>query len=111
MTTSLVPSQNLLLCILSSSDAEEREKAPRDLNEPSGEGNIESMLLVEIGLRELASLKVEEAVVYALAHHRRSSSLKSDFAVGLGSKFGGCFGSSLSNDIPLLFFATFIPKK
>ena len=25
-------------------------------------------------------LKVEEAVVYALAHHRRSSSLKSDFA-------------------------------
>ncbi|WKA03032.1 hypothetical protein VitviT2T_021170 [Vitis vinifera] len=64
----------------SSSDAEEREKAPRDLNEPSGEGNIESMLLVEIGLRELASLKVEEAVVYALAHHRRSSSLKSDFA-------------------------------
>ncbi|KAL6324403.1 hypothetical protein AAG906_013007 [Vitis piasezkii] len=66
----------------SNSDAEEREKAPRDLNEPSGEGNIESMLLVEIGLRELASLKVEEAVVYALAHHRRSSSLKSDFADG-----------------------------
>ena len=47
-----------------SSDAEEREKAPRDLNEPSGEGNIESMLLVEIGLRELASLKVSVISLY-----------------------------------------------
>lgn len=30
----------------------------RDLNELSGEGNIENMLFVEQGLRELASLKV-----------------------------------------------------
>jgi hypothetical protein len=30
----------------------------RDLNELSGEGNIENMLFVEQGLRELTSLKV-----------------------------------------------------
>lgn len=29
-----------------------------DLNDLTGEGNIESMLSVEMGLRELASLKV-----------------------------------------------------
>ena len=40
------------------SDAQEREKVLQDLNELSGEGNIESMLSVEKGLRELSSLKV-----------------------------------------------------
>lgn len=30
----------------------------RDLNELSGEGNVENMLFVEQGLRELVSLKV-----------------------------------------------------
>ncbi len=39
-------------------DLSEREKVLRDMNELSGVGNIESMLLVEKGLRELASLKV-----------------------------------------------------
>ncbi|KAK9293338.1 hypothetical protein L1049_021330 [Liquidambar formosana] len=56
---------------------EEREKVPRDLSELSGEGNIESMLLVEKGLRELASLKVEDAVLLAMAQHRRPNSFKS----------------------------------
>lgn len=60
-------------------DAVERDKFPRDLNEFSGEGNVESMLLVEKGLRELASLKVEDAVVLAMAQHRRPNSLKSSF--------------------------------
>ncbi|KAE8010108.1 hypothetical protein FH972_006501 [Carpinus fangiana] len=58
-------------------DLEEREKVTRDLNGPSGEGNIENMFLVEKGLRELASLKVEEAVAVAMAQNRRSSSLRS----------------------------------
>lgn len=59
--------------------AVESDKFPRDLNEFSGEGNVESMLLVEKGLRELASLKVEDAVVLAMAQHRRPNSLKSSF--------------------------------
>ncbi|XP_061348494.1 coiled-coil domain-containing protein SCD2-like [Gastrolobium bilobum] len=50
----------------------------RDLNELSGEGNIENMLFVEQGLRELASLKVEEALAVALAQHRRPNMLKAD---------------------------------
>ncbi|OVA09655.1 hypothetical protein BVC80_9101g190 [Macleaya cordata] len=50
---------------------DQRSKVTRDLNDLTGEGNIESMLSVEMGLRELASLKVEDAVVLALAQHRR----------------------------------------
>ncbi|KAF5453923.1 hypothetical protein F2P56_023634 [Juglans regia] len=57
-------------------DLEEREKVPCDLNELSGDGNIENMLVVEKGLRELASLKVEEAVALAMAQNRRPSSLR-----------------------------------
>ncbi|XP_057961035.1 coiled-coil domain-containing protein SCD2-like [Malania oleifera] len=59
-------------------DIEEREKVTQDFNELSGEGNIESMLLVEKGLRELISLKVEDAVVLAMAQQRRPNALKSD---------------------------------
>jgi len=39
-------------------DGLDRSKLVRDLNDLAGEGNIESMLSVEMGLRELASLKV-----------------------------------------------------
>lgn len=39
-------------------DDSDRSKLARDLNDLTGEGNIESMLSVEMGLRELASLKV-----------------------------------------------------
>ncbi|MCI28751.1 hypothetical protein A2U01_0049953, partial [Trifolium medium] len=56
----------------------------RDPNDLSGEGNVESMLFVEQGLRELASLKVEEALAVALAQHRRPSTLKAGFS---GAKF------------------------
>ncbi|XP_012439051.1 coiled-coil domain-containing protein SCD2 isoform X1 [Gossypium raimondii] len=49
----------------------DRSKIVRDLNDLTGEGNIESMLSVEMGLRELASLKVEDAVVQALGRYRR----------------------------------------
>lgn len=44
-----------------------------DINDLAGEGNIENMLLVEKGMRELASLKVEDAVLIAMAQHRRTS--------------------------------------
>lgn len=37
---------------------ENRSKLVPDLNDLTGEGNIESMLSVEMGLKELASLKV-----------------------------------------------------
>ncbi|KAL2496602.1 hypothetical protein Fot_40359 [Forsythia ovata] len=59
-------------------DAEEREKGPRDINENSGDASIESMLLVEKGLRELTSLKVEEAIAISLAQQRRTSAVKSN---------------------------------
>uniref|UniRef100_A0A5B7B988 Coiled-coil domain-containing protein SCD2 n=1 Tax=Davidia involucrata TaxID=16924 RepID=A0A5B7B988_DAVIN len=62
---------------LVNNDEDEREKVLRDLNDLSGEGNVESMLLVEKGLRELASLKVQEAITLAMAQDRRPSSLKS----------------------------------
>lgn len=39
-------------------DDPDRSKLVRDLSDLTGEGNIESMLSVEMGLRELASLKV-----------------------------------------------------
>nr|XP_048323983.1 coiled-coil domain-containing protein SCD2 isoform X2 [Ziziphus jujuba var. spinosa] len=59
-------------------DLDDRESSPRDVSEFSGEGNIENMLLVEKGLRELASLKVEDAVVLAMARQRRTNTIKSD---------------------------------
>ncbi|XP_023638470.1 coiled-coil domain-containing protein SCD2 isoform X2 [Capsella rubella] len=51
----------------------DRSKVARDLSDLTGEGNIESMLSVEMGLRELASLKVEDAVVLAFAQQRKLS--------------------------------------
>ncbi|KAL8042760.1 hypothetical protein ABFX02_09G074200 [Erythranthe guttata] len=61
-------------------DDPERSKNTRDLNDLTGEGNIESMLSVEMGLRELASLKVEDAVVLALAQNRRSTIVRHSFS-------------------------------
>ncbi|KAF9668089.1 hypothetical protein SADUNF_Sadunf15G0091800 [Salix dunnii] len=58
----------------------DRSKLVRDLSDLTGEGNIESMLSVEMGLRELASLKVEDAVVLALAQHRRPSMVRQSFS-------------------------------
>lgn len=50
----------------------------RDVNDITGEGNIESMLAVEKGLRELAALKVEDAVMLALARHRHAAEAARD---------------------------------
>ncbi|KAK1413175.1 hypothetical protein QVD17_34946 [Tagetes erecta] len=52
-------------------DDSDRRKHVRDINDLTGEGNIESMLSVEMGLKEMASLKVEDAVVLAMAQQRR----------------------------------------
>ncbi|KAG2594021.1 coiled-coil domain-containing protein SCD2-like [Panicum virgatum] len=63
-------------------DARGRNKLAREMSDVMGEGNIESMLSVEMGLRELSSLKVEDAVVVALGQHRRPSIVRqftSDF--------------------------------
>ncbi|KAF3786969.1 Coiled-coil domain-containing protein [Nymphaea thermarum] len=60
----------------SNDDPEKRAKRVRDLNDLTGEGNIESMLFVDKALQELASLKVEDAVALELAQHRRPSLTK-----------------------------------
>ncbi|CAD5327341.1 unnamed protein product [Arabidopsis thaliana] len=54
----------------------EREKSLQNLQETSGEGNLENMIWVEKGLRELASLKVQEAVAFVMAQNRRNTSSK-----------------------------------
>ncbi|PNX92829.1 putative copia-type protein [Trifolium pratense] len=68
---------------------EKRSNLVPDLNDLTGEGNIESMLSVEMGMKELASLKVfckcigdlgfphvEDAIVQALAQQRRPNSAR-----------------------------------
>lgn len=69
-------------------DVAERENVLQDLNQLSGEGNVESMLLVEKGLWELSSLKVGEAVAIAMAQ-RRTSSTKSGLTDDLKLPFEG----------------------
>ncbi|KAG0516944.1 hypothetical protein BDA96_09G045500 [Sorghum bicolor] len=50
-------------------DMESRSKMS-DVNDISSDGNVETMLSVEKGLRELASLKVEDAIMLTLAENR-----------------------------------------
>ncbi|XP_011073178.1 coiled-coil domain-containing protein SCD2 [Sesamum indicum] len=59
---------------------DDSDRSTRDFNDLTGEGNIESMLSVEMGLRELASLKIEDAVVLALAQNRRSTLVRQSFS-------------------------------
>ncbi|KAJ1261612.1 hypothetical protein BS78_09G043700 [Paspalum vaginatum] len=62
-------------------DMESRSKMS-DVNDISGDGNIESMLSVEKGLRELASLKVEDAIMLALAENRHIKPLSGQASEG-----------------------------
>ncbi|KAK3042514.1 hypothetical protein RJ639_000238 [Escallonia herrerae] len=74
----------------------DRSKLARDLSDLTGEGNIETMLSVEMGLRELASLKVEDAVVLALTQHRRPNLVRQSFNDSKSSgdpKFMEAFGN------------------
>ncbi|XP_039799291.1 coiled-coil domain-containing protein SCD2-like isoform X4 [Panicum virgatum] len=63
------------------SEMESRSKMS-DANDISSDGNIESMLSVEKGLRELASLKVEDAVMLALAENRHIKPLSGQASEG-----------------------------
>ncbi|TYH88208.1 hypothetical protein ES332_D01G172400v1 [Gossypium tomentosum] len=85
---------------------EKRSKLVEDLSDLTGEGNIESMLLVEMGLKELASLKVEEAIVNALAQQRRASSVRislSDIKSPRDTKFMEAFELSPEESEDVLF--------
>ncbi|RWW30795.1 hypothetical protein GW17_00004616, partial [Ensete ventricosum] len=57
-------------------DTDRRNKLDGDISDITAEGNIENMLAVEKGLRELASLKVEDAVMLVLAQQRRPNLLR-----------------------------------
>ncbi|VFQ64984.1 unnamed protein product [Cuscuta campestris] len=57
-------------------DNPDKGKHVQDFSDLTGEGNIESMLSVEMGLKELTSLKVEDAIVLALAQQRRANSAR-----------------------------------
>ncbi|KAJ8440151.1 hypothetical protein Cgig2_003476 [Carnegiea gigantea] len=52
----------------------------RNTSELSGDSNAESMLIVEKGLRELAVLKIEDAVRLAMAQQRRKNMQKESLA-------------------------------
>ncbi|KHN27159.1 hypothetical protein glysoja_032927 [Glycine soja] len=92
---------------------EKRSKLVPDLNDLTGEGNIESMLSVEMGLKELASLKVffkylkvEDAIVRALAQQRRPNSarqLVSDIKSPGDPKFMEAFELSPEESEDVLF--------
>ncbi|KAI3515907.1 hypothetical protein L1887_14812 [Cichorium endivia] len=57
-------------------NVERKSKVVGDLNDLTSEGNIESMLSVEMGLKELSCLKVEDGIVVALAQLRRLNSAR-----------------------------------
>ncbi|KAL8138188.1 hypothetical protein V2J09_004189 [Rumex salicifolius] len=61
-------------------DLDSRTKLVQDLNDLTGEAVIESMLAVEMGLKELAFLQVEELVSFVLAQTRRPSSARVSIA-------------------------------
>lgn len=85
---------------------EKRSKLVQDFNDLTGEGNIESMLSVEMGLKELASLKVEDAIVLALAQQRRPSSARqsiSDLKSPRDPKFMEAFDLSPEESEDVLF--------
>ena len=52
------PNLSWLKFVHAGDDAQGRNKLAREMSDIMGEGNIESMLSVEMGLRELSSLKV-----------------------------------------------------
>ncbi|XP_008459909.1 coiled-coil domain-containing protein SCD2 [Cucumis melo] len=87
-------------------DPESRSNLVPDISDLTGEGNIESMLSVEMGLKELASLKVEEAIVLALAQLRRPNSARqslSDVKSPVDPKFMEAFELSPEESEDVLF--------
>ncbi|GLT37866.1 hypothetical protein SLA2020_121520 [Shorea laevis] len=87
-------------------DNEKRSDLVPDLSDLTGEGNIESMLSVEMGLKELASLKVEDAIVHALAQQRRANNARlstSDIKSPRDVKFVEAFELSPEESEDVLF--------
>ncbi|KAK9063565.1 hypothetical protein SSX86_017435 [Deinandra increscens subsp. villosa] len=85
---------------------ERRSKLVQDLNDLTSEGNIESMLSVEMGLKELACLKVEDGIVQALAQLRRMNSARlsmSDVKSSGDPKFMEAFELSPEESEDVLF--------
>ncbi|KAK6132092.1 hypothetical protein DH2020_034158 [Rehmannia glutinosa] len=70
-------------------DLEEREKVLEAKDEILDKPNVESMLMVEKGLRELNSLKVEEAIAISMAQKRRPSLVKSSLTDELNLPIDG----------------------
>lgn len=64
----------------SPSNGHDRSEIVQDFSDFSGEGNIESMLSVEMGLKELSSLKVEDAIVLVLSQQRRLNAVRSSLS-------------------------------
>ncbi|XP_055810531.1 coiled-coil domain-containing protein SCD2 isoform X2 [Solanum dulcamara] len=93
-------------CLEKGDDNPERGKLVQDLNDLTGEGNIESMLSVEMGLNELVSLKVEDAIVLALAQQRRPNSARtsvSDIKLPSDPKYMEAFELSPEESEDVLF--------
>lgn len=87
-------------------DPDKRNKLVQDLNDLTGEGNIESMLAVEMGLKELAFLKVEDNIVLALTQQRRPNSARlsiSDMKSPADPKFMEAFELSPEESEDVLF--------
>ncbi|XP_006283270.2 coiled-coil domain-containing protein SCD2 isoform X1 [Capsella rubella] len=81
-------------------------KIVSNFSDVNGEGNIESMLAVEAGLREIASLKVEDALMLALARSRHRNVVRqavSDSRVQGESKFSDAFELSEDEQHDILF--------
>ncbi|KAH6788774.1 hypothetical protein C2S51_003780 [Perilla frutescens var. frutescens] len=57
---------------------EERDRVLQEMDEVTKKVDVESMLLVEKGLRELSLLKVEESIAISMAQKRRPSFVKSN---------------------------------
>ncbi|WZZ25730.1 hypothetical protein YC2023_009131 [Brassica napus] len=74
-------------------------KVVSKFSDANGEGNIESMLAVETGLREIASLKVEDAIMLVFAGFRQKHVVRqsdTDPRVQGEPKFAEAFGESCS---------------
>ncbi|KAM0840104.1 hypothetical protein ACQ4PT_059880 [Festuca glaucescens] len=89
-----------------SAGLEETDMLVHDLNVTAGEGNIETMLAVDKGLKELALLKVEDAVLIALAQlHRPNVAELSDPDIKSSGdeKFTEAFDLSKEEEEDVLF--------
>ncbi|KAL6659661.1 hypothetical protein ACP70R_002490 [Stipagrostis hirtigluma subsp. patula] len=85
---------------------EDTDKLVDDLTVTAGEGNVETMLSVDKGLQELAFLKVEDAVLVALAQHHRSNvaePLDPDIKSSGDEKFIEAFDLSKEEEEDVLF--------